>query len=144
MSVDEDIRRDLGPGNTVWAVHRTIAVYFKDGGELPTRVISQPRNSNAKRDVTLTGTIGGTGTGPSWDVEGSQLSGTIKFVTFAIKPVIHLNGSACTATISYQPLTGGGEFRLARTGNGQPFFASSITPRSVTCQVLQGDKVIGR
>jgi uncharacterized caspase-like protein len=143
IGVDEEIH-EIRPGNTVWAVHRTIAVYLREGDELPTRVISQPRNSNAKRDVTLTGTIGGRGTGPSWNIEGDQLSGTVKFFTFAIKPVVRINGSACTATISYLPLGGGTEFKLARTGNGQPFFASSITARSISCKVSQGDQVTQR
>ena len=42
VGIDEAIK-EIRPRQTVWAVHRTIAVYLKDGNELPTRMISQPR-----------------------------------------------------------------------------------------------------
>jgi uncharacterized caspase-like protein len=143
IGIDEAIK-EIRPGQTVWPVHRTVAVYLKDGNELPTRMISQPRNSSAKRDLTFAGTLNETGRGPYWNVQGDQLSGTLKFGSFTMSTVIHLNGSACSATVSYQPKDPGGEYKLQRTSSGEPFVAASITARSISCKVSQGDQVTQR
>jgi uncharacterized caspase-like protein len=143
VGIDEAIQ-EIRPGQTVWSVHRTIAVYLKDGNELPTRMISQPRNSSAKRDLTFSGTLSETGRGPYWNIQGDQLSGTLKFGSFTLTTAIQLKGSTCTATVSYQPKDGGGEYKLQRTSTGQPFVASSMTPKSVSCRISQGDQVTQR
>jgi uncharacterized caspase-like protein len=143
VGIDEAIQ-EIRPGHTVWSVHRTIAVYLKDGDELPTRMISQPRGTSAKRDLTFTGTLSETGRGPYWNIQGDQLSGTLKFGSFTLMTAIQLKGSACTATVSYQPKDGGGEFKLQRTSTGEPFVASSMKPTSVSCRVSQGDQVTQR
>ena len=143
VAVAEAIK-EIRPRQNVWAVQRTVAVFLKDGNELPTRVISQPVNSSFKRDATFLGFLDSQDRFPNWSIKDDQLSGALRFGGFIWKVAIKISGSTCTATASYESRDPGGEFKLTHAATGEPFVAASMTAKSVSCTLSQGDQVTQR
>jgi hypothetical protein len=119
-------------------------VFLKDGSELPTRVTSQPVNTSFKRDATFMGFLDTQDRFPNWSIKDDQLSGAMRFGGFIWRVAVKLSGSTCTATASYETRDPGGEFKLTRASNGEPFVAASMTVKNITCKLSQGDQVTQR
>jgi Caspase domain len=143
VAVAEAIK-EIRPRQNVWAVQRTVSVFLKDGSELPTRVTSQPVNTSFKRDATFMGFLDTQDRFPNWSIKDDQLSGAMRFGGFIWRVAVKLSGSTCTATASYETRDPGGEFKLTRASNGEPFVAASMTVKNITCKLSQGDQVTQR
>lgn len=137
--VDQSKRVTPRPGISTF--RRTVSVYFKNPTELPTKIVSQ----SVKGGRPILGTFIGTLDAPNgqtmqWSINGNRLTGNFKSrITW--EAVVQVDGPKCSAKIAYAPPAGRTNYLVKNTKTKEPAILSSISPISVRCSVLPGDKV---
>jgi hypothetical protein len=137
--VDKSIRTSPRPGTSTF--RRTVSVYFKEPNELRTRIIAQSVNGGPLMSNTWIGTLE-TSEGPAmrWSIDGNRLTGNFKSrITW--EAVVQVDGPKCAAKIAYAPPAGRTNYLVTNTKTKEPTILSSISPISVRCSVLPGDKL---
>ena len=137
-----ELQTEVHPRPGTNEVRRTIAVYLKDADELPTKITALGLQARISRDFNFVGALDATdGRAMIWSLKGNQLTGTLSNRIMVWKQTIELKGNTCTATVTYQPPAGQSQFKLVRLNSGELVTVASITPKTVTCRVIAGDKV---